>query len=133
MCSAYSLQNRGSVEGCKAKPMMRSQLICIVSIAAACTLFAAGGVASTSDEHLVSQKGRHFNPQQMTLTTGQSIVIVNDDADLMHHAYVESEDFNFDSGDQQPGSRTLITFTVPGDFKVLCGIHPKMKLAVHVQ
>ena len=61
-----------------------------------------------------------------------ALVIVNDDGDLLHHAYIESDAFSFDSGDQQPGSRTRIVFSVPGDFKVLCGIHPKMKLAVHV-
>ena len=56
-----------------------------------------------------------------------------DDADLLHHAYIDSDTFSFDSGDQEPGSKTDIVFTVPGDFKVLCGIHPKMKMQVHVE
>jgi plastocyanin len=51
----------------------------------------------------------------------------------MHHAYVESDTLKFDSGDQKPGSRTSVTFPMRGDFQVLCGIHPKMKLAVHVK
>ncbi len=59
--------------------------------------------------------------------------IVNDDGDLLHHAYVDAPNFSFDSGDQQPGSKTNITFTVAGDFEVLCAIHPKMRLSVHVQ
>ena len=62
-----------------------------------------------------------------------SIQIVNDDADLLHHAYVDSDKFSFDSGDQKPGSVTPITFPVAGDFDVLCAIHPKMRLVVHVQ
>jgi plastocyanin len=41
-------------------------------------------------------------------------------------------DLIFDSGDQQPGTRTDITFATPGDFEVLCAIHPKMRLVVHV-
>lgn len=100
-------------------------------------LFITGGVlanavADTSYTALISQKGREFTPNILTLARGQSILIVNDDADLLHHAYIDSETFSFDSGDQEPGSRTLITFAVAGDFKVLCGIHPKMKLFVHV-
>ena len=81
----------------------------------------------------VSQKGRQFNPSALALTKGRTITIVNDDADLLHHVYIESDTFYFDSGDQEPGSRTLIAFTTAGDFKVLCGIHPKMKLLVHVE
>jgi plastocyanin len=81
----------------------------------------------------VSQKGREFNPAELRIKRGDVIEIVNDDADLLHHAYVESDEFNFDSGDQQPGSKVDIKFTVPGDFMVLCGIHPKMKMSVHVQ
>ncbi|MGC1464444.1 MAG: hypothetical protein WA792_01800 [Pseudolabrys sp.] len=59
--------------------------------------------------------------------------IVNDDGDLLHHAYIDSDKFTFDSGDQEPGSKTNIVFTVPGTFNVLCAIHPKMKLVVHVR
>jgi plastocyanin len=45
---------------------------------------------------------------------------------------VESDRFTFDSGDQEPGSQTDVIFPVSGTFSVLCGIHPKMKLTVHV-
>ncbi len=90
---------------------------------------ASGDVADIT----VSQKGRKFDPLSVDLATGGALMIVNDDGDLLHHAYVESETFSFDSGDQKPGSRTRVVFSVAGDFKVLCGIHPKMKLLVHVQ
>ena len=69
----------------------------------------------------------------MTFNRGEMITIVNDDADLRHHAYIDSDNFKFDSGDQEPGSRTTITFSVAGTFDVLCAIHPKMKLIVHVK
>ena len=84
-------------------------------------------------QYTVSQKGREFNPSQMTIKRGETIQIVNDDGDLLHHAYIDAKEFSFDSGDQQPGSRTDITFPVAGKFDVLCAIHPKMKLEVHVQ
>jgi plastocyanin len=81
----------------------------------------------------ISQKGREFTPGEITISRGEAIQILNDDGDLLHHAYVESNRFSFDSGDQQPGTRTKITFTEAGDFNVLCAIHPKMKLVVHVK
>ncbi|WP_243903262.1 methylamine utilization protein [Methylobacterium sp. J-070] len=73
-----------------------------------------------------------FHPDSLTIGRGETITIVNDDSDLLHHAFVESPSFNFDSGDQEPGSRTPITFNERGTFQVLCGIHPKMKLVVRV-
>jgi plastocyanin len=81
----------------------------------------------------ISQKGREFHPGEITIKRGETIQIVNDDGDLLHHAYIESTKFSFDSGDQKPGSITPITFAVAGDFDVLCAIHPKMKLTVHVK
>ena len=84
-------------------------------------------------QYSVSQKGREFHPGDMTIKRGETIQIVNDDADLLHHAYISSPKFSFDSGDQKPGSVTPITFAAAGDFDVLCAIHPKMKLTVHVK
>jgi plastocyanin len=84
-------------------------------------------------QNIVSQKGRQFTPGEMTIKKGDAILIVNDDADLRHHAYVESDQFKFDSGDQEPGSKTSVKFPVAGTFEVLCAIHPKMKLTVQVK
>jgi plastocyanin len=83
--------------------------------------------------HIVSQKGRAFQPGQMTIERGETLDIVNDDADLLHHAYIDADDFSFDSGDQEPGSRARIVFSKTGTFTVLCGIHPKMNLVVTVR
>ena len=82
--------------------------------------------------YLVSQKGRAFQPGSLAVARGDTITIVNDDSDLLHHVFIEADNFSFDSGDQEPGSRTPVTFTQKGTFQVLCGIHPKMKLAVRV-
>ncbi len=84
-------------------------------------------------QNVVSQKGRQFSPGEMTIKKGDTVLIVNDDADLRHHAYVDSDTFKFDSGDQEPGSKTSVKFPVAGTFDVLCAIHPKMKLTVHVK
>jgi plastocyanin len=97
--------------------------------------FVGGGAvaAAGSAIYQVSQRGRDFQPNQISIKRGETIRIVNDDADLLHHAYVSSEKFNFDSNDIEPGGKVDIKFPVAGDFNVLCGIHPKMKLTVHVE
>ena len=80
-----------------------------------------------------SQKGQAFRPGELTISRGDTIEIVNDDGDILHHAYIESSTFSFDSGDQEPGTTVSIRFTVAGSFNVLCGIHPKMRLRVQVE
>jgi plastocyanin len=105
----------------------------VVSTAAAVLIGLATLVGLASPQYSISQKGREFRPGEISIKHGETLQIVNDDADLLHHSYVDSPKFSFDSGDQQPGSKTEITFPVAGDFNVLCAIHPKMRLVVHVQ
>lgn len=98
-------------------------------------MFLAGGAVWATDapQHVISQAGRIFSPREITIRKNETIQIVNDDGDLLHHVYIDSDRMTFDSGDQKPGSKTNITFTSAGDFNVLCAIHPKMKLTVHVR
>ena len=88
--------------------------------------------AAATPKHQVSQRERAFQPGSLDIRRGETVEIVNDDGDLLHHAYVESGAFNFDSGDQEPGAKVDITFPLPGTFNVLCGIHPRMRLLVRV-
>ena len=81
----------------------------------------------------VSQKNQAFNPNELAIARGTTLDVVNDDGDTLHHAYVDSPTFTFDSGDQEPGTTIGITFTREGTFTVLCGIHPRMKLKVRVE
>jgi plastocyanin len=95
----------------------------------------AGGMVGTvlaGVVETVSQKGREFQPGEMTIKRGEAIAIVNDDADLLHHAYLKTKTFSFDSGDQKPGSRFEVAFPETGTFTIRCAIHPKMKLVVTV-
>lgn len=90
------------------------------------------GAALGAGPYAISQKDREFRPAEISVKRGEVLRFVNDDGELLHHAYLSSDTFSFDSGDQQPGSKFDVTFSVPGDYTVLCGIHPKMKLVVHV-
>ena len=103
-----------------------------VQIAAAIVAGALAGAALGASPYSISQKDQAFRPAEISIKRGESLRFVNDDGELLHHAYLSSDTFNFDSGDQQPGSKFDVVFSIPGDFTVLCGIHPKMKLAVHV-
>ena len=102
-------------------------------LAAAALVTTAGTLVGLAlPPYAISQKGRQFHPGDISIRRGETLQIINDDGDLLHHAYIDSPKFEFDSGDQQPGTRTDITFPTPGDFEVLCAIHPKMRLVVHV-
>jgi plastocyanin len=106
----------------------------ILALTIGAGLYALGAWTSHAQSpNIVSQKGRLFQPAEMTVKAGDAILIVNDDADLRHHAYIDSDAIKFDSGDQEPGSKTTVKFPVAGTFDVLCAIHPKMKLTVHVK
>src|SRR6185437_659098 len=75
------------------------------------------GVAWAASEgtlHHVSQKDQAFHPGQLDIKRGETVEIVNDDGDLLHHAYIESKSFNFDSGDQEPGAKVDIVFPIAG-------------------
>jgi plastocyanin len=104
-----------------------------IATTAAAALLGFGTAACFSLAAAVSQKGRMFSPGEITIPQGETVQIFNDDGDLRHHVYVDSDKFTFDSGDQEPGTKTNIAFPFPGDFEVLCAIHPKMKLLVRVK
>lgn len=106
---------------------MAGATLAVLAVAAGAALAAGSGT-----RYVVSQRGRAFLPGLISIRQGDTLRIVNDDGDLLHHAYIDNPDFSFDSGDQEPGSRTDVVFTKAGTFTVLCGIHPKMKMAVDV-
>ncbi len=81
----------------------------------------------------VAQHGRAFQPNEIQLNAGDVADFVNDDRDLLHHAYLKTPGFSFDTGEQEPGTTAHVRFTTPGTFTVLCGIHPKMRLSVVVR
>lgn len=112
------------------KPKIRTAAAGIAAIGLAAALWLparAGGPV------LATQKSRAFQPGSVTLALGEVLRIVNDDGPLLHHAYVRSDRFKFDSNEQQPGTTVDIAFPELGSYTVLCGIHPKMRLAVVIK
>lgn len=97
-----------------------------------------GAIASaradiSSAVRIVLEKGRHYEPADLFLHRGDTITLINGDGNAVHHAFIEADQFAFDAGDQEPGKQVTLTLRKPGDFIIQCGIHPKMKLTLHVQ
>ena len=109
--------------------MMRSLGSTLVLAAAA--LAALG--ASAQQVAVVSQKKRAFEPREVEVKLGESVVFVNDDGELLHHVYSKDARFSFDIGEQPAGTRVPVRFSAPGTFDVRCDIHPRMLLRVTVR
>jgi plastocyanin len=76
----------------------------------------------------IIQKGRAFQPREVTLKKGDTLTFTNND-EFIHQMY--STDL-FDSDEKSPGQTLTEDFSRDGTFEVHCHIHPKMKLIVHV-
>jgi len=76
----------------------------------------------------IMQKGRRFNPGEITIAKGASLTFTNND-EFIHQIYVTGL---FDSDERVPGQTLVETFPDEGTFEVHCHIHPKMKLVVRV-
>ena len=56
----------------------------------------AAWAAATSREYVVSQIGRAFKPVDLAIERGDTVQIVNDDGDLLHHIFLELDRFSFE-------------------------------------
>ncbi|AYO84452.1 MULTISPECIES: hypothetical protein [Methylobacterium] len=108
-------------------------LVGTVVLAGLCVAPHAAWATLSATTRLVLQKGRHYVPTDLFLRRGDTITLRNEDANQTHHAFIEADRFSFDAGDQEPGTETRLVLKEPGDFVIQCGIHPKMKLTIHVQ
>jgi plastocyanin len=96
-------------------------------------LVAAAGFSmlAAAAEHIVTQKGRQFSVESITIKKGEEITFFNDD-NVPHNLMSLSPGNEFNLGSQAPGSSTPVTFNQAGEVSVICAIHPRMKLAVTV-
>ena len=114
--------------------MVLAAVACCIALAGAGGLaYAMRGAQPAGRGVVVSQRDRTFWPSELSVVAGDTVAIVNDDGQNVHHAYSDDPGAAFDSGDQSPGSSTPVTFARPGTFQVMCGIHPKMRLTVKVE
>ena len=105
--------------------MRKSVALCTAALLA----FSAFAVAA---DHVITQKGRLFSVESITIKKGDTITFSNDDT-VPHNILSLSPGSEFNLGSQRPGSSTPVTFNTAGEFNVMCAIHPRMKLAVKVE
>jgi plastocyanin len=79
----------------------------------------------------ISQKGRMFSSEEVTIKKGETLTFLNDDS-VPHNVLSTSKGNEFNLGSQPPGASTEVTFKDAGNVLVLCAIHPRMKMTVKV-
>ena len=115
------------------RPVSKRLISIAVGLAALATVPLVAARGDGANANVVTQSGQKFHPRELSINKGTTVKFINDDGELIHHVYIASKDFNYDSGDQEPGTTRDIVFDLAGTFTVLCGIHPKMRLDVTVR
>ncbi len=101
-------------------------------------LFALGVLAAAfpalAADLSVVQQNQTFSNASMSLHVGDKLTFVNQD-DVTHNITVKggAGDDADDLGLQKPGKSVSYTFDTKGAYRVICSIHPKMKMTVNVQ
>ena len=92
------------------------------------------GPLAAENAHLfeVAQKGRAFSVADLDIAVGDTVRFPNQDG-FLHQIFIHSPALTIDSDEQRPGEGVDVRFSGAGDFRVLCAIHPRMALAVHVR
>jgi plastocyanin len=103
----------------------------ITLAAIAMTVFATGAALAVV-RHRVDQSGLRFSVAALRLQRGDSIAFTNSDRSS-HNILVRGGVMNFNGGLQRPGEALEVPFTARGQYQVLCGIHPRMRMDVEVQ
>jgi plastocyanin len=84
-------------------------------------------------ETTVLQSHKTFDPDTLSLQRGDTVHFENGD-DTKHSIQVSSaDDATEDLGLQKPGETVTHVFSHPGEYRVHCSIHPKMRLKVIVE
>ena len=107
--------------------MRIAPLLALVSLSG----LAAGAALGAVSHATVSQKGRMFSIDRIEIRRGESVTFLNDDT-VPHNIVSRSPGNEFDLGSQPTGAATDVTFAVAGEARVICAIHPRMKLTVKV-
>jgi plastocyanin len=79
----------------------------------------------------ITQKGRLFSSESITIKKGESVTFANDDT-VPHNIISTSKGNEFNLGSQPPGAATDVTFKESGEAQVICAIHPRMKMTVKI-
>ena len=79
----------------------------------------------------VRQADRQFSVEALEAGIGDEVEFWNDDK-VVHSILSRSPAQPFDLGAQKPGDVLRIRLSAPGEIKVECAIHPRMKMTIAV-
>ncbi len=99
-----------------------------------CSVALSGVAASApavAGEVTVGQQHQKFSEETVTIKAGDSVKFVNDD-NVAHNVMSVGPGGSKNAGLQKAGENTTIVYDKAGEYRVHCGIHPKMKLNVKV-
>ena len=71
-------------------------------------------------------------PKTLTVKAGEVIFLTNEEEKYVHNVYDSSDD-SWVLKKQEPSGVASIAFSDPGEHKLRCAIHPKMKIKVTVE
>lgn len=80
----------------------------------------------------VAQKFIRFNPSELKIKPGDTVVWTNKESDDTTHSVVQSNGSDIDSPDIQPGQEFTWKFDFPGEWDIVCRFHPAMFQTVDV-
>jgi plastocyanin len=87
-----------------------------------------GAFAATE---IVHQQGRAFSAESINVKKGEPVIFLNDDS-VPHNIMSATTGNEFNLGSQAPGSSVDVVFKETGAVKVICAIHPRMKMTINV-
>jgi len=87
--------------------------------------------SAAAEDHVVSQKGKRFQPEAVQVRVGDRVLFQNDD-ETTHNVFSRTQGAAFNVGLQEPGSSSPVTFEKAGPVEVRCAIHPGMRMIVEV-
>jgi plastocyanin len=105
--------------------MLRTSLLSLVLVLAA--------LPAGAEEAVVHQKDKQFSLETESLKPGDRIRFLNDDTVAHNILATGPGDVTQNSGVQEPGEDTVVSFDRPGTYTIECGIHPKMHMTVTVK
>ncbi|TWG97453.1 cytochrome c peroxidase [Mesorhizobium sp. J18] len=80
----------------------------------------------------IVQQDLAFMPGRVMVEAGAPVSVLNDDT-RTHTVDVNDPKLKFTSGANKPGEKVEIIFPEPGDYTVVCSIHPRMRLHVEAR
>ncbi len=84
-----------------------------------------------ADQH-IDQKNKLFSADSIDATVGEPVTFTNSD-DVTHDLSLRNPDGSkMESQMERPGDSHIIKFEHPGQYRVNCLIHPKMRMTINV-